>query len=54
MAEHESDQYFATPEQMRRYKAAKILRQVFLYAFLSLLAIFHPDSVYLHDRHLVP
>jgi multiple sugar transport system permease protein len=40
MAEHESDQYFATPEQMRRYKAAKILRQVFLYLFLSLLAIF--------------
>ena len=36
----ESEQYFATPEQMRRYKAAMIIRNVFTYLFLALLGLF--------------
>lgn len=38
MAEHEI--YFATPEQMRRYKIRRILGQVILYTFLSVFALF--------------
>jgi multiple sugar transport system permease protein len=39
-AGHESDQYFATPEQMRRYKSAQAFRTTLLYIFLALLGIF--------------
>jgi multiple sugar transport system permease protein len=37
---HESDQYFATPEQMRKYRAVTISRKVLVYLFLSLLGLF--------------
>jgi multiple sugar transport system permease protein len=37
---HESDMYFATPAQMRAYKARTITRTVLLYLFLSLLGLF--------------
>lgn len=32
--------YFATPAQMRMYKARKIIEQVLLYAFLSIIGLF--------------
>ena len=38
MAEHEV--YFASEAQMRRYKAQKIITQVLLYGFLSLMGLF--------------
>ena len=38
MAEHEV--YFASEAQMRRYKAQKIITQVLLYGFLTLMGIF--------------
>jgi multiple sugar transport system permease protein len=38
--QHESDQYFATPEQMRRYKSAQTIRTILIYAFLGLLGVF--------------
>ena len=38
MAEHEM--YFATPEQLRAYKARRIIGQVILYTFLSIFALF--------------
>jgi len=37
---HESDMYFATPAQLRQYKARTIARTTILYVFLSLLGIF--------------
>lgn len=37
---HESDLYFATPAQMRAYKAKNITSKVLLYGFLTILAIF--------------
>ena len=38
MAEHEV--YFASEAQMRRYKAQKIITQVLLYGFLSIMGLF--------------
>lgn len=38
MAEHEV--YFASEAQMRRYKATKIITQVLLYGFLTLMGLF--------------
>ena len=38
MAEHEV--YFASEAQMRRYKAQKIITQVLLYGFLTLMGLF--------------
>lgn len=40
MANREAEQYFATPEQMRRYKAAGIIRNALTYVFLSLIGLF--------------
>jgi multiple sugar transport system permease protein len=40
MAERESDSYFATPEQMRRYKIAAVVRTVLTYGFLAVLGLF--------------
>ena len=37
---HESDRYFATPEQMRNYKIAAVVRGVLAYGFLALLGLF--------------
>lgn len=34
------EMYFATPEQMRRYKIRRIVGQVILYAFLTIFALF--------------
>jgi multiple sugar transport system permease protein len=34
------EMYFATPEQMRRYKARRVVGQVILYTFLSIFALF--------------
>jgi len=39
-ATHESDQYFATPEQMRKYQTRIFLRKFFVYLFLSLIGLF--------------
>lgn len=35
-----SEHYFASPEQMRRYKILKVLRYVLVYGFLSILGLF--------------
>lgn len=36
----EAERYFATPEQMRRYKIAVVVRHVLTYGFLTLLGLF--------------
>ena len=38
MAEHEV--YFASEAQMKRYKAQKIITQVLLYGFLTIMGLF--------------
>ena len=40
MAITESNAYFATPAQMRRYQILKVLRYILVYGFLTLVGIF--------------